>query len=193
MNPAQAQRLREILLDPVESTAIEIRGSARAAVLVPLHERDGELCVVFTRRRDDLRQHAGQISFPGGREEPADSDLIATALRETAEEIGLQPNAVVLLGALSPVSVRVSGFALYPFVGAIQRPPQWLPAASEVEAVIELSVSDLAATYSIQTIRRGERSVLTPTFDADGEVLWGATARVLTDLVVRLGLLGHHR
>jgi 8-oxo-dGTP pyrophosphatase MutT (NUDIX family) len=190
VNRAQAARLRESLLDPREATLIELHASARAAVLVPLHERNGEICAVFTRRRDHLRRHAGQISFPGGGEEPGDGDLIATALRETTEEIGLHADAVTLLGALSPVSVRVSGFALYPFVGAIERPAQWIPAAAEVEAILELALAELARSYAVQTVRRAARTIVTPTFDAGGELLWGATARILTDLLIRMGLLG---
>ena len=190
MNLAQAERLRESLLDPREATLIELHASARAAVLVPVYERNGEICAVFTRRRDHLRRHAGQISFPGGGEEPGDGDLIATALRETTEEIGLHADAVTLLGALSPVSVRVSGFALYPFVGAIERPAQWMPAAAEVEAILELALAELARSYAVQTVRRAARNIVTPTFDAGGELLWGATARILTDLLIRMGLLG---
>ena len=189
MNAAQAERLREILLDPLETTEIELAGSARAAVLVALHEQDGELRAVFTRRRDDLRRHAGQISFPGGREDPGDSDLVATALRESAEEIGLPASAVTLLGALHPILVPTSGFALYPFVGVIERPAEWIVAAGEVEAILELGLTRLAATYAVQTLERGERRVLTPTFDAGAELIWGATARVLADLLARMELL----
>lgn len=189
MNAAQAERLRQTLLDPTEAALVELHASSRAAVLVALHERDGKLWTVFTRRRDDLRHHAGQISFPGGREEPGDRDLIATALRETEEEIGLTASSVEILGALDPVSVRVSGFALYPFVGAVEPPARWTPAASEVEAVFELALAEVARSYAVQTIRRAERRILTPTFEAGGELLWGASARILTDLLLRMGLL----
>jgi len=189
VNPAQAARLREVLLDPAAAAAREVPGSAKAAVLVPLDERDGELYAVFTRRRADLSRHAGQISFPGGRADARDADLAATALREAHEEIGLAPSAVTLLGALEPVSVRVSGFALYPFVGAVRRPAAWTPQAAEVDAILELPLARLAASYAMRTLERERRRVLTPTFDAGGETLWGATARVLADLLRRIGLL----
>jgi 8-oxo-dGTP pyrophosphatase MutT (NUDIX family) len=189
VRPAQATGLRKVLLDPLEAVEIEVAGSARAAVLVALHERHGELHAVLTRRRSDLRQHAGQISFPGGRVDPSDTDLPDTALREASEEIGLPRDAVTLLGALTPVWVRASDFAIYPFVGAIERPASWIPAASEVEEILELSLRDLAASYAQQTIRRGERLIDTPTFAAGDETIWGATGRILTDLLTRMALI----
>ena len=190
MNLEQARRLRDVLLDSDTAPPPELHGLVESAVLVPLYVRDGDLHAVFIRRGSDLRTHAGQISFPGGREEPGDRDLFATALRETTEEIGLYPEAVTLLGALSPVTVRASGFALYSFVAAIERPAKWMPAATEVDAILELALAELARSYAVQTVRRAARNIVTPTFDAGGELLWGATARILTDLLIRVGLLG---
>lgn len=189
MNPARAARLRAALLDPTEAALIDVEGTAKAAVLVPLDEREGELFAVFTRRRDDLRQHAGQISFPGGRVESADADLVDTALREASEEIGLPRDAVTVLGALDPISVRVSGFALYPFVGDVAAPISWTPAPREVEEVLELALTPLAGSYAERTIRRGDREVQTPSFTAGLDIIWGATAYVLRDLLARIGML----
>ena len=93
-----ATSLREVLLDPDEASRLEVHGRTDAAVLVPLYvDRDGELHVVFTRRRSDLRRHAGEISFPGGRSDEGE-DLRATALREACEEIGLPADDVELVG-----------------------------------------------------------------------------------------------
>jgi 8-oxo-dGTP pyrophosphatase MutT (NUDIX family) len=189
VNAAQAERLRETLLDPAEASAIALAGE-KAAALVALHELDGELCAVFTRRREHLARHAGQISLPGGRADPGDADLLATALREADEEIGLRPGAVTVLGALPPVSVRASGFALYPFIGAIERPERWTAAQGEVDAILELSLAGLAASYAVREIERAGRLIVTPTFDAAGELMWGATARIVADLLARIGLLG---
>ena len=196
MSQAQATRLRAALLDPLEAAQMEVAGSARAAVLAPLFERDGELYAVFTKRRSHLRLHAGQISFPGGRPEPGDEDLVQTALREAHEEIGLDPASVVLVGALAPTPTVVSDIAIYPVVGLIPAPAApWTPAEEEVEAVIEASLRKLAATHRLQSFeRRDGTSVTTDAYSAGADTIWGATARILTDLLVRLaGQIGAER
>src|SRR5687767_518274 len=108
----------ESRLSAVPLVEIETSGALRrAAVLVPLFVRDGMLWVTFTRRTETVEHHRGQISFPGGVEEPEDEDLAATALRETQEELGILPRDVRLLGSLSPI-VTITDFAVAPFVGA---------------------------------------------------------------------------
>jgi len=191
MSAAQAARLRAVLLEPQEAQRREVHGSTVAAVLAPLYERDGELWAVFIKRRPDLRLHAGQISFPGGRREPADRDLVETALRESHEEIGLEPAAVTLLGALTPTPTFVSDIAIYPLVGLIERPDVWIPAAEEVAEVLEAPLRELARTHRVETVERptGERAV-TDAFTIAGERIWGATGRMLTDLLVRLAAAG---
>jgi 8-oxo-dGTP pyrophosphatase MutT (NUDIX family) len=189
MNPGRVAQLRGLLLDPSEAAGVEVRGSVRAAVLVPLFEREGELWAVFTKRREDLRQHPGQISFPGGRVDPLDSGLIDTALREAEEEIGLPRAAVTALGALTPIWVFVSDFALYPLVGGIDWPQPWAIAEREVEAVLELPLNDLARNYVKKTLTRGTDTFKSDTFTVGGHFIWGATGRVLTELLERLGLL----
>jgi 8-oxo-dGTP pyrophosphatase MutT (NUDIX family) len=188
MTAAQAERLRAVLLDPVEALRIEVAGSVAAAVLVPLFEGDGELHAVFTKRRSDLRLHAGQISFPGGRREPGDADLIATALREAHEEIGLDPAAVTLVGALSPTPTVVTDIAIYTIVGLIPVPTQgWTVATGEVESVIETSLAKLSATHRLQTFtRRDGRSVTTDAYTIGEDTIWGATGRIVNDLLARL-------
>ncbi|HEV2754421.1 MAG TPA: CoA pyrophosphatase, partial [Actinomycetota bacterium] len=115
-----AAALRGVLLDPHEASALDVHGRTDAAVLVPLFVGDdGEPHLVFTRRRDDLRRHAGEISFPGGRRDEGEA-LVDTALREAHEEVGLPPEAVRLLGALPPTPTFVSNYAIYPFVGVIE-------------------------------------------------------------------------
>lgn len=188
MSAAQAERLRAALLDPRHAQDIEVAGSVAAAVLVPLFERDGELHAVFTRRRAELRLHGGQVSFPGGRREPGDGDLIQTALREAREEIGLDPATVSLLGALQPTPTVVTDIAIFPIVGLIPQPrAPWSIASGEVEAVLEASLAQLASTHRRQTfVRPGGRSVTTDAYSAGDDTIWGATGRIVHDLLARL-------
>ncbi len=106
-----AQLFGDRLLDPVEAASIEVRGTTQSAVLVTIAERSGQPWSVFTRRPDDLRRHAGEISFPGGRVEETDASLVETALREAQEEIGLDPAGVTILGALQPTPTIATGYA----------------------------------------------------------------------------------
>jgi 8-oxo-dGTP pyrophosphatase MutT (NUDIX family) len=188
MTSAQAERLRALLLDPRAAQQIEVAGSTTAAVLVPLYERDGELHVVFIKRRSDLRLHAGQVSFPGGRQEPGDTDLTQTALREAHEEIGLDPHAVTIVGALAPTPTVVSDIAVYPVVGLIGVPTApWILAPEEVDAVIVAPLAALAATHRLETRRRANGTqVTTDAYTAGAETVWGATARIVGDLIARL-------
>ena len=181
-----ARALSAVLLDPAAATTLELHGRVEAAVLVPLYLRDGVLHAVLTLRHDELRHHPGQISFPGGRRDPTDPDLVHTALREAHEEIGLDPADVELLGALQPASTFVTDFAVYPFVGLIGPAERFTPAPREVEAVIELPIPDLAASYGRRTLTRNGREFRTDSYHLDGHLVWGATARILADLLDRL-------
>jgi 8-oxo-dGTP pyrophosphatase MutT (NUDIX family) len=163
-----------------------VPGAKQAAVLVPLFlAADGALHAVFTERRADLRRHAGEISFPGGARDDADADLADTALRESHEEIGLPPDAVELVGALQPTPTFVTDYAIYPFVGLIEHGFSWVPQDTEVAEVLELRLDDLRAGYGERRLVRRGIPFRTPTYDAGGHVIWGATARILGDLLAR--------
>ena len=109
-------------------------GKTDAAVLIPLYERDGELVAVFTERRHDLSKHAGEISFPGGRQDEPDEDLRATALREAARRSACAEDAVELVGALPPVGTFVTGYRVFPFVGLIEPGHVWRAAGDRGRA-----------------------------------------------------------
>jgi 8-oxo-dGTP pyrophosphatase MutT (NUDIX family) len=171
--------LSELLLSPEEAHAMQARGGTDAAVLVPLHGWPDEPGLIFTERRADMRRHAGEISFPGGRRDEGDADLVATALREAEEEIGLDPAAVELSGALPPASTFVTGYRIHPYVGLIPHPAELdlEPNPSEVETVLAFSLEGLRAGYAMRRLVRRGVPIHTPTYEVDGHLIWGATAR----------------
>jgi 8-oxo-dGTP pyrophosphatase MutT (NUDIX family) len=169
-----------------------LRGETEAAVLVPLYVRDEELHAVFTKRREDLRRHPGEISFPGGRRDHPDEELALTALREAEEEIGLAPAEVDLLGTLTPVSTFATGYLIYPHVGLID-PIPWEPSPNEVELVLELPLHALIAGCAKRPMTRRGFTFETDTYVVGDHLIWGATARILGDLLERLGPLAQRR
>ena len=180
-----ADDLRPLLLTPEEAEAMDASGTTDAAVLVPLFERGGELTTVFTERRADLRRHAGEISFPGGRQDPGES-LRETALREAHEEVGLEPAGVELVGALPPVGTFVTGYRVFPFVGVIEDGNTWVPQEAEVATVLEFSLRELADGYESKRLVRKGVPIKTPTYTVDGTLVWGATARMVQHLLQAL-------
>jgi 8-oxo-dGTP pyrophosphatase MutT (NUDIX family) len=185
------ENLRRVLLAADEALTLEVRGAVNAAVLVPLYVERGRLHAVFTRRGDDLRRHAGEISFPGGRYEEGEVDLRATALREAHEEIGLPADAVEIMGALQPTPTIATGYAVFPFVGLIEAGRTWLPSAHEVAEVMELPLDALLAGYARRRLVRRGTPIRTDTYVVGDHLIWGATARILADLFDRIGpLLG---
>jgi len=180
------EEIRRVLLTADDAMALEVHGSTDAAVLVPLYVSEGELHVVFTKRRHDLRRHPGEVSFPGGRYDDGERDLLATALREAHEEIGLAPEAVEILGALQPTPTIATNYSVYPFVGMIEAGLTWTLSALEVAEVIELSVSQLQAGYGRRRLLRRGLPIRTDTYEVGEHMIWGATARILADLLERL-------
>jgi 8-oxo-dGTP pyrophosphatase MutT (NUDIX family) len=180
------RELKRVLLDPAEAAALDVHGRIDAAVLVPLFVRDGELHAVFTKRREHLRRHAGEISFPGGRQDDDETDLRQTALREAEEEIGLPADAVELVGALQPTPTIATNYAVYPFVGLIEAGHVWRPSAFEVAEVLEFSLRDLRAGYGRQRLLRRGVPFRTDVYVVGEHLIWGATARMLGDLLERV-------
>ncbi len=160
-----------------------------AAVLVVLYLAGDDLHVVVTRRGADLRRHPGEISFPGGRPEDGERDLCATALREAKEEIGLPADAVEILGALAPTPTISSGFAVHPFVGMIDARRRWTLSAGEVAEVIELPLAQLSRGWARRRLTRDGPPIRTDSYLVGEHLIWGATARILADLLARIGPL----
>ena len=179
-------KLQDLLLDPAEAQRLEAHGRTEAAVLVPMHGWPDNPGLVFTERRSDLRRHAGEISFPGGRRD-GDEELLETALREAEEEIGLARDNVEIAGALPPIGTFVTNYKVHPFVGLIEEGMRFEPNPSEVESVIVASLDDLAGGYEKRRLVRRGVPIKTDTYLVADKLIWGATARILADLFRHLG------
>ena len=163
-------------------------------MLVPIYRGDGGHWRVVLVRRAARGVHAGEIAFPGGKPEPGDCDLAATAVREAAEETGLAPSRVRMLSALPVVETRSSRFAIHPFLAHIEPPSTWLPDTHEIAAVLSVAARELR-TPAAQARRRvpggaAREFASTPCFRLRGVTIWGATFRILAPLVPLLARPG---
>jgi 8-oxo-dGTP pyrophosphatase MutT (NUDIX family) len=162
----------------------------KAAVLVPIVDRGGSPALVFTKRTDTVGTHRGQISFPGGRVDPDDAGFLEAALRETEEEIGLPATTVEPLGALDDTETVATQFIITPWVGLVREPIAWRPDGHEIERVIEVPFARLADPAGVRVEHRELGGVLREMYFWDlegGDVVWGATARILKHYLDLLG------
>lgn len=153
-----------------------------AAVILPLLESP-EPALLFTRRNEELRHHRGEVSFPGGARHDEDPDLLATALRETEEELGIPPTAHEVLGRLVPMQAAVSGYSVLPFVARLGERPELRPNPLEVAEVLELPLERLAAAERLERRVWEGASYDTYIYQVDGQVVWGLTGRILHHLL----------
>ena len=183
-------------VDPIvhdgASSIIEFRHSA---VLVALFEEEGEARVVLTRRATHLRTHKGEVSFPGGRIDEGE-DSVQAALREAAEEVALDPTSVAVVGHLQPIITLVSGALIQPVIAVLDSRPTLKAAPAEVERVFDVALADLLGddVFHEERWRRPDLLALDPTsdsfplwfFEISGEMVWGATGRLLVDLLMTI-------
>jgi 8-oxo-dGTP pyrophosphatase MutT (NUDIX family) len=161
-----------------------------SAVLVPLFEEEGELRIIFTLRNANLRSHAGQVSFPGGRLDPGE-DPVAAALREANEETALDPAAVEVIGELSHLRTIVSNSFIVPIVGVIDGRPALTPNPAEVDRIFDISTAELLGDGVYREERWGVGDVdrAVSFFEVGGETVWGATGTMTRNLLMlALGL-----
>jgi len=154
----------------------------RAGVLAPLFVRDGALWVMLTKRTESVEKHRGQIAFPGGGEEEDDASLYVTALRETEEEIGVAPSDVRYLGSLSPLTT-VTDYYVEPYVGAIPHPYPFRLQESEIAELVEVPIRPLLDPAALETRTFPERPDPVLFYHYGETVIWGATARMLKELL----------
>jgi 8-oxo-dGTP pyrophosphatase MutT (NUDIX family) len=176
--------LHERLAARPRATA-HVPGHHRAAVLVPLLVRAGAACTVLTLRSSALRAHSGQWSFPGGRIDDGDEHATATALREAEEEIGIDPARVEILGLLGNVTTG-TGYTITPVVARIAPPTVYRLNPAEVAEVLEVPLARLGPPQVRGEVERAGQRVQILAFDVDGRDVWGATARILAELLAVL-------
>jgi 8-oxo-dGTP pyrophosphatase MutT (NUDIX family) len=195
MNKQDKKHFVELIRDKLGSRSIDRVNDGElffkhAGVLIPLLVENGELKILFTKRTDVVEHHKGQISFPGGSVDEVDASIEETALREAYEEIGLQREDVEILGRTDDTLTLVSSFIIYPFVGVIPYPYDFTINTAEVERLI---IAPLEAFGQGKSGTRGygfefEGGVYdTPTYSYDGEVIWGATARIIENFMDIIG------
>ena len=165
----------------------------RAAVLALLYPSGGDAHLVFIKRNEYDGPHSAQVSFPGGAWEEGDHSLEDTALRETREELGVS-GSIEILGPLTPLHIPVSNFIVQPYLGWLPEAPLYDPDPSEVQYVIEASVSELLnpANCESETIRHHGRTIEAPFYRVGKEKIWGATAMMLSELLQLTGRLSSH-
>ena len=178
------QRLRQALSQR-QKRRITDANRVLSAVLVPIYQKQGEYYILFTQRTEKVKDHKGQISFPGGAYEEKDGRLVNTALREAAEEIGLMPGDAEVLGELDDTATIGSGYIISPFVAAIPWPYQFKLDEWETDEIIEVPISALLDKDCV----RQETDVLDGQvipayfYHYQGKVIWGATARILNQFL----------
>ena len=170
---------------PGRPLAPTVPGAQAAAVLVPVFEEDGLARLILTRRSTNLPSHQGEIAFPGGKVHDGETSE-AGALREAHEEVGIPPEAVDVIGPLEELATVAGRFVLAPFVGVLPGRPVLVPNPAEVARIFDVTVAQLLEPDVYHEERwelpgMGERPM--HFFDVAGETVWGATARILHDLL----------
>lgn len=180
--PAAQRRMVPRPRTPVQAPPICYRD---AGVLLLLYAQGAALHIALTRRCDHLADHAGQVSFPGGLREPEDASLLATALREAHEELGLEPAGLEVLGPLTPFEIPVTAYRIHPWLAYAPARPAFRPDSAEVaellEVPLDLLLDPATAAMEMRVIRGYETDV--PYFLVYGHKVWGATAAVLAEFL----------
>lgn len=155
-----------------------------SSVLILLYPANDSIETILIRRSQDLSVHSGQISFPGGKRDETDQSAIDTALREAEEEIGVNRNAIEILGTLSPLYVHPSNFEITPVIGFCKEPGILKPNPTEVDEVIRISLTGLTGSKKYTDIEvRGYTLYQVPCFSMNGHIIWGATAMILQEML----------
>lgn len=186
-----AEIIKKVLLSR-EPRRIRVSGNSlrHAGVLIPLFEKKEDILVLFTKRTNTVEHHKGQISFPGGAVDKGDASYQETALRETREEIGLPEEFIDILGPIDDTLTLVSSFLIHPFVGIVKSGCSYSLNPAEVKRVLEVPLSVFHPRYATiknYTFEHEGRSFQAPGYAHEGNVIWGATARIIDNFMQILG------
>lgn len=156
-----------------------------SGVMLLLFDREGELELVMIRRPATMKNHAGQIAFPGGKKEEGDATVIDTAYRETYEEIGVLPENIEYIATLSPVYVQVSNFMITPVLGWCKQPPHFRVDSTEVEELILIPVRSIIDkdSYVYRDVETKAGLLSVPGYEIDSSFIWGASGMILSELI----------
>jgi 8-oxo-dGTP pyrophosphatase MutT (NUDIX family) len=168
----------------------------KSAVLLLFYPEGEQIFLPMIVRPVYAGVHSGQVAFPGGRMEETDRDLPATALREAHEEIGVLPATVEVLGLLSPLFIPASNYMVYPVVGATNVRPDFNTDPREVAQLLEIPLNDLLDATRIGTkeiVVRDNITIQAPFYDLQGQTVWGASAMILSELLVVLEETGFNK
>jgi 8-oxo-dGTP pyrophosphatase MutT (NUDIX family) len=174
----ETARAIEAALGAHERMTVEVPERRKAAVLIMLFERDAEPWVVLTRRTETVSTHKGEISFPGGAHDDTDPDTWSTAVRESEEELGVDPASLTLLGALDDYPTFSSGFIVSPYVAKVV-PQRWVANVHEIAEVIEVPLARLVAAARMEVWERDGVRFPMHIFEVDDAYVWGVTAFIL--------------
>ncbi len=176
MTPAGRERVN---IDQIDQS--KVKQAATAALFFAVDNRPH---LVLTKRVEYPGVHSGQISFPGGRREPEDNSFMHTALRETQEEIGVNPEDIDVLGSLTAVYIPPSNFFVYPFVGTLNKAPDFIPQEREVASILSLDFNLFLEKENLKPTKVSARnfSLEVPAFNIENHIIWGATAMMISEL-----------
>lgn len=181
--PWFVEPVREALAAAPSATIVDRDGARPSAVLLMLYDHAGEPGLVFTKRSDTVRHHKGEISFPGGAADPGDASLADTAIRETVEELGVDPGDLTIIGDMSEMLTYVTGFLVKPFVAHVPTREAYAHSEAEIAEVLRIPLRVLTDVgREAEWEARGYRFT-TNVFEVDGNVIWGATGKILRDFL----------
>lgn len=178
------QRLRKLLTSR-KRRQIDKTGLATSAVLMPIYEKNGEYHLLFIKRSNLVGSHKGEFTFPGGKKDCCDENLLTTALRESFEEIGLNSQDAEILGELDDERTLTTNFVVVPFVAFIPYPYKFCLNPSEVEEIMGIPLLALQDDRNLQVklVTKGEEAFCDCRYNYNGNIIWGATARIVYNFI----------